>query len=131
MKIIITVYLIGIALVCLLIGCATLPKDFDKPTSHAFTETDNTIIGNVSKEEKKFHPGQSGFLLLSNGLDAFVARAVLAQYAERSIDAQYYLFHSDLVGLLLMDQLFKAADRGANLPAPGRARRAPCRDART
>ena len=115
MKIIITVHLIGIALVCLLIGCATLPKDFDKPTSHAFTETDNTIIGNVSKEEKKSHPGQSGFLLLSNGLDAFVARAVLAQYAERSIDAQYYLFHSDLVGLLLMDQLFKAADRGVRV----------------
>ena len=60
MKIIITVHLIGIALVCLLIGCATLPKDFDKPTSHAFTETDNTIIGNVRKK-KSFTPVSPGF----------------------------------------------------------------------
>jgi putative cardiolipin synthase len=115
MKTMITHRLVWFVLTCLLVGCATLPKDFDKPKSYAFTDTDSTFIGNVVKEEKKSHPGQSGFLLLSNGLDAFVARAVLAQYSERSIDAQYYLFHSDLVGLLLIDQLLKAADRGVRV----------------
>jgi putative cardiolipin synthase len=61
------------------------------------------------------HPGQSGFLLLKSGLDAFVARAVLTHTAERSIDLQYYLYHDDLVGHLLMDQLVKAADRGVRV----------------
>ena len=51
-------------------------------------------------------------MLLGNGLDAFVAHAVLIQTAERSINAQYYLFHNDLVGALFIDQLLKAANRG-------------------
>jgi len=53
----------------------------------------------------------SPFFLLGNGLDAFVARAVLANVAERSIDVQYYLYHNDLVGSLLSYSLLKAADR--------------------
>jgi len=61
------------------------------------------------------HPGKSGFRLLGNGLDAFVARAVLAALAERSIDVQYYLYHDDLVARLFTDQLLKAADRGVRV----------------
>jgi len=52
---------------------------------------------------------------LGNGLDAFVARAILSQYAERSIDVQYYLYHNDLVGKLFTDLLIKAADRGVRV----------------
>jgi putative cardiolipin synthase len=96
-------------------GCATLPKDFDRPESQAYTDTDNTRLGQSRRAEKAAHPGQSGFLLLGNGLDAFVARVVLAQAAERSIDVQYYLFHKDLVGALFIDQLLKAADRGVRV----------------
>ena len=96
-------------------GCATLPKDFEHPVSYAFTDTGNTRLGKARLHEKEAHPGQSGFLLLANGLDAFVARTLLARGAERSIDAQYYLFHDDLTGRLLIDQLFKAADRGVRV----------------
>jgi putative cardiolipin synthase len=53
--------------------------------------------------------------LLDNGLDAFVARAVLASKAERSIDVQYFLYDNDLVGKLFTEQLFKAADRGVRV----------------
>jgi putative cardiolipin synthase len=97
------------------VGCATLPKDFERPTSYAYEDTDDTRLGEARRNEETAHPGQSGFLLLGNGLDAFVARAVLADRADRSIDAQYYLFHSDLVGFLLFDQLLKAADRGVRV----------------
>ena len=61
------------------------------------------------------HPGESGYLLLGNGLDAFVARVVLAQRAERSIDTQYYMIHNDVVGSLFVDQLYKAAERGVRV----------------
>ena len=61
------------------------------------------------------HPGKSGYLLLGNGLDAFVARVVLAQRAERSIDTQYYMIHNDVVGSLFLDQLYKAAERGVRV----------------
>jgi cardiolipin synthase C len=56
--------------------------------------------------------GRSGFRLLPNGLDAFVARAILIDLAERTLDLQYYLFHPDKTGSLVIDRLIAAADRG-------------------
>ena len=96
-------------------GCATLPKDFERPVSRAYTDTGDTLLGQARRDEIAAHPGQAGFLPLGNGLDAFVARAVLAHVAERSIDVQYYLLHNDLVGALFIDQLLKAADRGVRV----------------
>ena len=98
-----------------LVGCATLPENVDRPSSKAFSDTGDTAIGSAIAKETSDHPGQSGFLLLENGLDAFVARAVLARFAERSIDVQYYLYHDDLVGRLFTDQLVQAANRGVRV----------------
>jgi phosphatidylserine/phosphatidylglycerophosphate/cardiolipin synthase-like enzyme len=96
-------------------GCATLPTDFERIETHAYTDTGDTRCGKAGQTEKLAHPGQSGFLLLGNGLDAFVARALLAQVAERSIDTRYYIIHNDVVGSLFIDQLYKAADRGVRV----------------
>jgi len=107
--------LIAVVSLLLFSGCATLPENFERPISHAYTDTDGTRMGQDRRDEMLAHPGQSGFLLLASGLDAFVARAVLASIAERSIDAQYYLYHEDLTGKLFTDQLLKAADRGVRV----------------
>jgi putative cardiolipin synthase len=96
-------------------SCATLPKDFDRSFSHAYRDTEDTRLALERSKEKAAHPGQSGFLLLGNGLDAFAARGVAAENAERSIDAQYYLYHNDLVAKLFTDLLIKAADRGVRV----------------
>ena len=65
----------------LLVGCATLPQDFERPESYVFTDTEDTGLGRSRAAERAAHPGKSGFHLLINGLDAFVARAVLCQRA--------------------------------------------------
>jgi putative cardiolipin synthase len=109
------IYLAAALAVAMISGCATLPEDFDRPESYALTETQTTLFGRLLAKEKADHPGRSGFHLLDDGLDAFVARAVLANHAERSIDVQYYLFHDDLVGKLFADLLLKAADRGVRV----------------
>lgn len=59
--------------------------------------------------------GRSGFRLLHTGLDAFVARCVLIESAERSLDLQYYIFHADNTGSIVVDQLIAAADRGVRV----------------
>jgi putative cardiolipin synthase len=97
------------------VGCATLPENTTRTASHAIVDTANTKLGRFEQEQKAAHPDQSGFLLLGNGLDAFLARAVLAESAERSIDAQYYLLHNDLTGRLFISELVKAADRGVRV----------------
>lgn len=60
-------------------------------------------------------PGQSGFVTLERGLDAFVARAALAELAERTLDLQYYIVHGDTSGLLLLGRVLAAADRGVRV----------------
>ena len=96
-------------------GCATLPDNSERVESRAFTDTRDTRLAKARHAEMEAHPGQSGFFLLARGLNAFVARALLADAAERSIDAQYYLLHDDLTGILFIGQLRKAADRGVRV----------------
>jgi len=59
--------------------------------------------------------GLSAFRLLPTGLDAFVARAVLIENAERTLDLQYYIFHRDQTGSLITDRVIAAADRGVQV----------------
>ena len=101
--------------ILMIVGCATLPEDFDRPESYALTDTEDTDLGRARAAEQAAHPGKSGFHLLANGLDAFVARWVLSLHAERSIDVQYYLYHNDLIGKLFSDLLLDAADRGVRV----------------
>ena len=101
-----------VLLTSLLSACASLPKNVDRPVSRAYIDTDDTTLGRFVQGELERNEGLSGFYILANGLDAFAARALLADSAERSIDAQYYLLHNDLVGRLFLDSLLKAADRG-------------------
>ena len=110
---------IGRSIILLVLGaltaCATLPTDFERRPSSAFNDTQDTILGRIISPEAAAHPGQSGFFMLPGGLDAFTARALTAQRAERTIDAQYYLYHNDLIGRLFTWQLVQAADRGVRV----------------
>ena len=61
------------------------------------------------------HPGISGIYPLPDARDAFAARALLAQSAERTLDVQYYIWHNDMSGTLLFEALRSAADRGVRV----------------
>jgi putative cardiolipin synthase len=58
---------------------------------------------------------RSGFRLLHTGLDAFVARGLLIELADRSLDLQYYICHTDTTGSIIVDRLIAAADRGVRV----------------
>ncbi|MEA3469196.1 MAG: phospholipase D family protein [Thermodesulfobacteriota bacterium] len=96
-------------------GCASLPPNTTSHKSYALQDTTDTRLGVKYDELKKGHSDTSGFIPLGNGLDAFMARALMAQNADLTIDAQYYMIHNDLTGLLFAEQLLKAADRGVQL----------------
>lgn len=107
--------------VCILVallftsGCSSLPTDYEKNPSYAIQDTSNTQIGRKVVPVVDSHPGESGFYLLRSGVDAFVARAAVISKAERSLDVQYYIWHTDTTGRLLIDQLLQAADRGVRV----------------
>ncbi|WP_455223225.1 phospholipase D family protein [Kaarinaea lacus] len=102
-------------LLTLLAGCTSLPKNPDRVQSTAFTNTDNTVLGKAVRDQSKDKNSMSGFSPLGDGLDAFAARVMLAQLAEKSIDVQYYIWHDDNVGNLLAVALIKAAERGVRV----------------
>jgi putative cardiolipin synthase len=98
-----------------LASCASLPPNTNRTASHVLEDTQDTFLGRYVSHQSQGHPDQSGFYLLSDGLDAFVARAALASVAGSSIDTQYYMIHDDVVGRLFIDRLLKAADRGVRV----------------
>jgi cardiolipin synthase C len=104
-----------LSLVFFLSGCASVPDNVDRVESHALTDTQDTALGKTVQSHRSMETGENGFVLLGSGLDAFVARAVLAEMAERSLDVQYYLYHQDLVGGLFTGFLWKAAERGVRV----------------
>ena len=58
---------------------------------------------------------KTGVYVLEDGGGAMVTRAWLSEYAERTIDIQYFIFSSDNVGLIACDYLVRAADRGVKV----------------
>lgn len=75
----------------------------------------DTRLGRAVGRAAAAHPGCSGVLLLSDGREAFAARGALARLAERSLDLQYYIWHGDISGQLLLGELLAAADRGVRV----------------
>jgi putative cardiolipin synthase len=93
----------------------SLPDNSQRSISKVIDDGEATSLGQVFQKELSDQPGLSGVFLLRSGLDAFVGRAVLARKAEKSIDVQYYMFHQDTVGRLLINELLDAADRGVRV----------------
>lgn len=96
-------------------SCASLPDDVQRTESYALQNTENTKLGREITPYLKRHPGKSAFHVLKTGMDAFTARIVLIEKAEKSLDVQYYIWHDDLTGKAMHNRLLHAADRGVRV----------------
>ncbi|MFC3147131.1 phospholipase D family protein [Piscinibacterium candidicorallinum] len=57
----------------------------------------------------------SGVVILSSPLEAYAARVLMIRAAVQSLDVQYYIWKTDTTGLLLLDELRAAAERGVRV----------------
>jgi len=107
--------LIALMLLALVYGCSSLPKanEADRPLTTALSG--ETILGRQVSEVTRLHRGQSGFSLIYRGKQAYIYRSQLAEMAEESIDAQYYIWHDDVTGKLLAARMIEAANRGVRV----------------
>lgn len=105
---------LGLALPALT-GCASIDFEYPKPHSTAYTDTAETTLGQHAASLPPQGPGEASFFPLEQGVDALSMRLLMAQRAERSIDAQYYLITADITGFLFLRELINAADRGVRV----------------
>jgi len=83
--------------------------------STAFTQPQTTTVGALFQEAADQHPGLSGFSVIQLGDRALMARVAMADLAEKTLDAHYYIWDGDITGKILADHLLKAADRGVRV----------------
>ena len=111
-------------------GCQVLPKQPHLPESVALSArvdalyqqednqisaqdtADNTNLVAAISEQNNIHPELSGYHPIVTGANAFASRSILTEMATRNIDAQYYIWHNDQSGQLLLKDLWRAAERG-------------------
>jgi putative cardiolipin synthase len=96
-------------------GCATIPYDYPRPVSSAIYRPETTSLGKKVQAQEIKHRGDSGFHFIPTGVDAFAARALLIDRAEKTLDLQYYIFSNDLIAKFLLDRLIAAAERGVRV----------------
>jgi putative cardiolipin synthase len=109
--------LLFVLIVAFLAGCASLPpgSDYPKTASSALAQPEQTRLGRQFADAARKHGGNSGFRLLSVGVDGFLTRAQMINAAERTLDLQYFIFRLDETGKLLTDAVLRAADRGVRV----------------
>lgn len=109
--------LLSIVWLFVLTSCTSLPPLENRAVSYALNpeQAATTRFAQMLAPLQQAHPDKSGIYPLADALDAFAARMLLAQHAERTLDIQYYIWHKDMTGTLLFEALHEAADRGVRV----------------
>ncbi len=96
-------------------GCASVRPEIPRVPSQAIANGDDTILGRVFATQAARNPGMSGFQVMDTGQAAFMARAALAETAQRTLDLQYFSVGDDLTTDLLLLRIIAAAERGVRV----------------
>lgn len=115
LKILLAVILISIVAIVVARFFFALPEIESRVNTKALLPPLASPLTDAVMEKWEEHAGMTGVAPLRGGGDAFAARMILADTAISSIDAQYYIWHDDLTGSLLLDALKRAADRGVRV----------------
>lgn len=108
-------YRVAIALgLLLMVGCAGLGPQPPREPVYTLTDASSRLRIALAPQLQR-HEGLSAFYPLGNGVDALVARLAFIDIADVSVDLQYYLFHDDDSGRLLIHHVLRAADRGVRV----------------
>lgn len=76
---------------------------------------DSISLTNELKPISNLMKDKTGVYVMEDGAGSLVIRAWLTEYAEETIDIQYFIFSTDNVGLIACDYLVRAADRGVKV----------------
>jgi putative cardiolipin synthase len=110
-----------LVLAVLLGGCAQAPRvppaaTAKPPVQQALPPQPSGAFAQMEAAIRSAHgPEVSGFELLDRNEDGLRWRLALLDSARHSIDVQYYVWYGDAAGLLLLEHVLAAADRGVKV----------------
>ena len=102
----------------LFFSCAEEKATKSQTTSTACSTPERNKSISIDQELKGLEANiatKTGIYVLEDGGNAVLTRAWLCEYAEKSIDIQYFIFSTDNIGLIACDYLVRAADRGVKV----------------
>jgi putative cardiolipin synthase len=100
-----------------LTGCASLPRDVDRPVSTALADNSDTMLGRTVAARAAIAGtrNDSGFAIVSNAELAFTSRMALIKAAQKTLDIQYYAIFADDTTVRMFEALREAAARGVRI----------------
>jgi phosphatidylserine/phosphatidylglycerophosphate/cardiolipin synthase-like enzyme len=112
--------LISILLLAALLACSNpkkryLSQNMDQDFCAGIHRDTTVTLSQQLEPYSELMMQKTGVYVLENGAESMVARAWLADYAEHSIDIQYFIFSADNIGLIASDYLLRAAERGVKV----------------
>jgi len=93
----------------------TILGEFSKDFCSSIHRDTSIRLSNKLDSLSSLMKHKTGVYVLEDGDGSMVARAWLSEYAEHTIDIQYFIFTADNVGLIAADYLVRAADRGVKV----------------
>ena len=110
-------WLLMAAFCLLMVGCASLPSDVDRPVSSALANPETTRLGQLvqARAAKAKTHNDSGFALVGDAHLAFTSRMTLIKAAQKTLDLQYYAIFADDTTARLFEALREAAQRGVRI----------------
>jgi len=109
---------LSLIITVIICSCSQNIKEIPAPTKNfcaSIHRNDSFSLSQELKPIEQLMAQKTGVLVLEDGGNALMARAWLSEYAEKTIDIQYFIFSTDNVGLIACDYLVRAADRGVKI----------------
>lgn len=107
-----------IVIIALLSSCSESKNEIPLKETDFCTNIHRNDSISLSKELEEFSSlmkSKTGIYVLEDGSNSMVARAWLSEYAEKTINIQYFIFSTDNIGLIACDYIVRAADRGVKV----------------
>ncbi|MDA0196251.1 MAG: phospholipase D family protein [Bacteroidetes bacterium] len=107
-----------VIVVFFLLGCTSDENKYQAINEDYCSQIDaNKIVGLAQNQASIAEQAASktGVYSLEEGDISMIFRAWLSESAEKSIDIQYFIFSADNIGLIAVDYLLRAAERGVKI----------------
>jgi phosphatidylserine/phosphatidylglycerophosphate/cardiolipin synthase-like enzyme len=110
-------WVLALCIVLLTPACAELPKNVERPVSHALASPAGTPLAALVQRRHDAAGARfdSGFILLAGPQAAYGSRLALVEGARKTLDLQYYAIHADASTGRLLNAVRDAAARGVRV----------------